>query len=83
MITLVRRHIGQMVSALDSWFRGLGSRPGRVNVCVHGQDTRLSWCFPPPTGINPLTSKISLVILLTVCHTIHMMLVWRIWNWIN
>ena len=32
MITLVRRHIGQMVSALDSGFRGLGSRPGRVNV---------------------------------------------------
>ena len=32
---------------------------------------------------NPLTPKISLIILLTVCHTIHIMLVWRIWNWIN
>ena len=33
--------------------------------------------------VNPLTPKISLVILLTVSHTIHMKLVWRIWNWIN
>ena len=32
---------------------------------------------------NPLTPKISSVILPTVCHTIHVMLVWRIWNWIN
>ena len=33
--------------------------------------------------INPFTSKISIVILLTVCHTILVMLVWRIWSWIN
>ena len=33
--------------------------------------------------INPLTPKISLVILLTVCHTVLVMLVWRIWDWIN
>ena len=33
--------------------------------------------------LNPLTPKISLVILLTVCHTIQVMLVRRIWNWIN
>ena len=26
---------------------------------------------------------LSLVILLAVCHTIYVMLVWRIWNWIN
>ena len=36
-----------------------------------------------PFYINPLTPKISLVILLTVCHTIHMILIWRIWYWIN
>ena len=30
--------------------------------------------------LNPLTLKISLVILLTVCHTISVMLGWRIWN---
>ena len=35
------------------------------------------------TLINPSTSKISLVFLLTVCHTTLMMLVCRIWHWIN
>ena len=29
--------------------------------------------------LNPLTPKISLVILLTVYHTVLVMLVWRIW----
>ena len=29
--------------------------------------------------INPLTPKISLVILLTVCHTVLVMLILRIW----
>ena len=33
--------------------------------------------------LNPLTPKISLVILLTVCHAILMMSIWRIWYWIN
>ena len=33
--------------------------------------------------IDPFTSKMSIVILLTVCHTILVMLVWRIWSWIN
>ena len=28
--------------------------------------------------LNPLTPKISIVILLTVCHTVLVMLVWRI-----
>ena len=32
---------------------------------------------------NPLTPKISLETLLTVCHTFLVMLVWRIWYWIN
>ena len=31
----------------------------------------------------PLTPKILLVILLTVCHTIIMMSIWRNWYWIN
>ena len=35
------------------------------------------------TLINPVTPKISFVILLTVCHTFHVMLVWRIWYCIN
>ena len=32
--------------------------------------------------VNPLTPKISLVILLTICHTILMMSIWRICYWI-
>ena len=34
-------------------------------------------------GMNPLTPKISLVILLNVCQTIIIMFVWRIWYQIN
>ena len=34
-------------------------------------------------SVNPFTPKISAVILLTVCHTIFMMLDRRIWYWIN
>ena len=33
--------------------------------------------------VNPLTPKISLVIVLTICHTILMMSIWRICYWIN
>ena len=33
--------------------------------------------------LNPLTPKISLVILLNVCQMILIMLVWKIWYWIN
>ena len=33
--------------------------------------------------LNPLTPKILLVILLNVCQMILIMLVWRIWYWIN
>ena len=36
-----------------------------------------------PARDYPLTPKISSVILLTVCHTALVMLVWRIWCWIN
>ena len=35
-------------------------------------------CKYTQTCINPFTPKISLVILLTVCHTIILMSVWRI-----
>ena len=33
--------------------------------------------------IIPLTPKISLVILLNIYHIVFVMLVWRIWYWIN
>ena len=39
--------------------------------------------FTPVKSLNPFTPKISLLILLAVCHTILMMLVRRIWHWIN
>ena len=59
--------------------------------CSHNDesDIHISYCdsvslmFLQCELLNPLTSKISLAILLTVCHRIHLMLVWRIWNWIN
>ena len=35
------------------------------------------------TEVNPLTPKISLVILLTLYYIVLVMLVWRIWCWIN
>ena len=34
-------------------------------------------------NLNPSTPKISLVILVTNCHIVLMMRVWRIWYWIN
>ena len=40
----------------------------------------------PPSFLsffNPLTTKISLIILLAVSHTVLVMLVWRIWYWIH
>ena len=40
--------------------------------------------FNIPCGlVNPLTPNVSLVILLTVCQTVLVILVWRIWFWIN
>ena len=45
---------------------------------IMGKPTTLN-----PNQLNALTPKISLVILLTVCHTVLMMFVWRIWYWIN
>ena len=33
--------------------------------------------------LDPLTSKIPLVIFLTVCHMVLVVLVLRIWYWIN
>ena len=42
--------------------------------------TCTKFCLP---SFNPFTCKISLVILLTVCHTTLMMSVWKTWYWIN
>ena len=37
----------------------------------------------PPESFHPFTTKISFVILLTICHSILVMLVWRIRSWIK
>ena len=37
----------------------------------------------PVLCLNSLTPKISVVIPLTICHTVVVMLIWRIWYWIN
>ena len=37
----------------------------------------------PESRIHSLTSKIALLIQLPVCHTVLVMLVWRIWHWMN
>ena len=52
-----------------------------VSITLSISDCR--YCNWRLCSVNPLTPKISLVILLTVCNTILVMLVWRIWNWIN
>ena len=44
------------------------------------QTLHISWT---KVIINPLTPKISLVILPTICHKTLMILIWRIWYWIN
>ena len=44
--------------------------------------TNLLTC-PAYFCFNPLTPKISLVILSTVSHTVLVMLVWRIWDCLN
>ena len=65
-----------------------------TSVCLACEQTLVlgyaSRPLPPPPQflhaqlpINPLTPKISLVILLTVCRTTLVMLIWRIWYWIN
>ena len=48
-------------------------------------NSKFSIHFIPTSShqFNPLNPKISQIILLTVCHTIYVMLVWRIWHWIN
>ena len=41
------------------------------------------WSFGWKPNLNPVTPKILLVILLTVYHTVLVMLLWRSWYWVN
>ena len=47
-----KRHSGQMISALDSGLKGLGSRPGRVIVLCSWTNILLSQSLLPPRSIN-------------------------------
>ena len=55
---------------------------GRVSLSLQSH-MEISHVLLLLTEVNPLTPKISLVILLTLCHIVLVMLVWRIWCWIN
>ena len=54
--------------------------PLLLNQFLRGKHLRLLRTFV--LWLNPLTPKISFVILLTISHTVLVMLVWRIWYWI-
>ena len=60
--------------------------PLLLNQFLRGKHLRLLCtfvlCAPFVLWLNPLTPKISLAILLTISHTVLVMLVWRIWYWI-
>ena len=57
----------------------------RLSHCNWPKKVKLLCGFPTLSWwkVNPLTPKISFIILLTVCHLAFVMLVWRIWYWIN
>ena len=57
-------------------------KSGRVSLSLQSH-MEISYVLLLLTEVNPLTAKISLVILLTLCHIVLVMLVWRIWCWIN
>ena len=50
---------------------------------IHDIREKIMTFFPLLGILKPLTAKISSVILLTVCHIVFVMFVWRIWYWIN
>ena len=68
------------------WFREIfaltmqtSTGPGLVLlfICIYNPSVNKNCIF------NPLTAKISFVILFTVCHTVLVMLILRIWYLIN
>ena len=57
-------------------------KSGRVSLSLQSH-MEISYVLLLLTEVNPLTPKISLVILVTLCYIVLVMLVWRIWCWIN
>ena len=53
-----------------------------LNLCSYGIYQKKKYCKKKLLKyllLNPFTPRISFVVLLTVCHTILITLVWRIW----
>ena len=57
-------------------------KSGRVSLSLQSH-MEISHVLLLLTEVNPLTPKISFVILLTLYYIVLVMLVWRIWCWIN
>ena len=70
--------INSVPFVFDSYSKQLEIR--QLVVCSF---KHIHWVFWVYFYLNPFTPKIYLVILLTISHTILMMLVQRIWYWIN
>ena len=72
--------LGSFIHLLYNWALdggGGGTKEGSV-YCPRTSVLRIEPARFPQQVLNPLTPKISLVILLTVCHAVLVMLVWRI-----
>ena len=57
-------------------------KSGRVSLSLQSH-MEISHVLLLLTEVNPLTPRISFVILLTLYYIVLVMLVWRIWFWIN
>ena len=57
-------------------------KSGRVSLSLQSH-MEISRVLLLLTEVNPLTPMISFVILLTLYYIVLVMLVWRIWCWIN
>ena len=71
-----------LISRYDSRVKAMevDERPTEQYSDIGGLDQQIQ---EVNTFINPFTIKISVVFLLTVCHTTLIMLAQRIWYWIN
>ena len=68
----------QCASCQSVWIQWIQWSFSKLKWYVAVQCVYVTTWFQMQFDVNPLTPKISLVILLTVCHTVLVMLVWRI-----
>ena len=71
--------VRQRVSKKNTDLHSFSLNPGECDQALRGEKSTTYHDQRGNEIINPLTPKISLVILLTVCHIIVIRLVWRIW----